>query len=214
MDWKKNTKIFVVLTALSTTAYAFPWDIDLVDSPMVRGYEVPMGTPPADSISNHYRPFNYDNLDPDFVAKDMAATGGKMALQELLNQEKENIKATDPYEDPTDYAMLTNGEVMFRTYCQTCHGAKGVGKTKFGDQWPLSDPSKNRFVGIPNLHTLNSSTGMISAGTGFYFEEEKLYLYIRNGAGKMPSYAHAMSNDETWAVVHYVRSLKDTKFSN
>ena len=116
MDWKKNAKIFVAVAALSTTAYAFPWDIDMVDSIMVRGYEKPMATPPADSISNNYRPFNYDNLDADFVAKDMVATGGKMALQELLNQEKENITATDPYEDPSDYVMLLKGETMFRTY--------------------------------------------------------------------------------------------------
>ena len=39
-----------------------------------------------------------------------------------------------------------------------------------------------------------------------------LYLYIRNGFGRMPAYGHAMSDDDIWSAVHYIKSLQGSDF--
>ena len=66
MSWKSFIKkpLFVIggLFAVSSVAYAFPWDIDLVDTPFLRGYEWHMQSPAEGTVSvNHYRPHSYSD---------------------------------------------------------------------------------------------------------------------------------------------------------
>lgn len=85
----------------STTAYAFWWDIDMVDAYFVRAYEAPMLDLPEEAVSQNRWVKNYDRMTPE-------------------GQALEN-----PY--PADEAHLATGEKMFDIYCTTCHGAQGKG---------------------------------------------------------------------------------------
>ena len=67
-----------------------------------------------------------------------------------------------------------------------------------------------RFEGIPNLHGANKA-GVVVAGSGSLKSVNEVYLIIRNGRDKMPGYGHAMSEDEIWSAIHYLRSLPGNK---
>ena len=210
MKKKQLVASIVLFVGLSTTAIAFPWDIDMVDSLFIRGYEKPMATPPEGTISvNNYRPTGFENLDPEVVAQDEKTTGYVLAIL----QAKDNMSVVDPYKgNEKDPAMLKMGEQSFRTYCQTCHGVKGTGKTEAMETWPLQETG--RFTGIPNVHMADANGTITTSGAGVLKSPAEIYLIMRNGRGRMPSYGHAMSEAEIWSAIHYIRSLPGTRITD
>ena len=188
------------LLLLGATAYAAPWDIDLVDSPMLRGYEWHMAEEPENSVSiNHHRPYAY----PDDVMQE-AEGSTKTAL--MLYYGKVGSSLQTPHKDPQAKQVLQKGEVMFRTYCQTCHGIKGTVQDELNNTWPV----KERWSGIPNL--ANVVDGKLVLAGQANLPEPLLYLLIRNGYGSMPAYGHAMYDQEIWAAIHYLKSLQGQTF--
>jgi mono/diheme cytochrome c family protein len=116
----------------SSTALAFPWDIDMVDAYFYRGYEWAMMKLPEGVVSQDLYVANADRMTP--------------AGQALTN----------PNGLPTE-ATIKHGERMFGVYCATCHGAEGKG----GAEVMRNDPTKgiNRYpVPAPML----SGTGNVS----------------------------------------------------
>lgn len=109
------------LALASSTAYAFWWDIDMVDAYFVRAYEAPMKGLPEDAVSQNRWVANYDRLTPE-------------------GQALEN-----PY--PADEAHLALGEEMFNIYCDTCHGAEGKG----GAAVMKNGPGANRYPVPPAM---------------------------------------------------------------
>lgn len=101
---KKVLALGLSLGALagSTAAWAFPWDIDMVDAYFYRAYEWVMMKPPEGAVSRNLYIAPVDRTDPSVAS--------------LAN----------PYGAPTD-ANIKNGERMFKVYCATCHGAQGKG---------------------------------------------------------------------------------------
>lgn len=199
--FKKMASGVALFLGLSTVAYAFPWDIDMVDALFTRGYEQPMKDLPAGTISNQYRPNGLEHMDPEMVAKDWATTGG----QSVIPQAASTTAVQDPFVGKEkDTATLLQGEKAFQTYCQTCHGIKGTGKTLDGETaWPMQAP--NRWGPVNNLHM--ASGGKVNAGIVEYKSTSELYLIVRNGRGRMPAYGHAMSDAEIWSAIHYAKSL-------
>ena len=188
------------LLLVGATAYAAPWDIDLVDSPMLRGYEWHMAAAPEESVSiNHHRPYAY----PDRVMEE-AGGSTKTALTLYFAEVAPSLKS--PHEAPQSKEVLNQGKVMFDTYCQTCHGVKGTVQDELNNTWPL----KERWGSIPNL--ANVVDGNISLAGQANLPEPLLYLLIRNGYGSMPAYGHAMEDTEIWAAIHYLKSLQGQKF--
>ena len=85
-------------------------------------------------------------------------------------------------------AVVQQGRALFETYCSVCHGRDGrsVG------------PVGKYFMKVPDL-----SVTEIQA-----YPDGLLYSVIREGGFNMPGYAEALSAQERWAVVHFVRSLR------
>ena len=204
MSWKSLIKkpLFVIvgLFTVSSVAYAFPWDIDLVDTPYFRGYEWRMQSPVEGTISvNHYRPHSYDD---DLMAQ--SNNDNRIALGAYYGANMAEL--TSPLA-ATDAAVLNKGEVMFRTYCQTCHGVKGTVQDEFGENWEVS---KRWAQPIPGLAMKQDNGKLLLSGGNK--PDAMLYLYIRNGFGRMPAYGHAMSDEDIWAAVHYIKSLQGSNF--
>lgn len=153
----------------STAAWAFPWDIDMVDAQFVRAYEWVMMTPPEGVVSrDRYRP-QWNRTTPE-------------------GQSLRNPFAPDP----------AQGKRMFEVYCAACHGERGAGGAPVADH----DPAAERFryqMPPPKLGGPGAVTALRTDGY--------LYLTVRNGGAIMPSYGSAMSDEEIWAVVAYVRTL-------
>jgi mono/diheme cytochrome c family protein len=90
---------------------------------------------------------------------------------------------------PRTESVLKVGRQTFMTYCSVCHGILGNG-----------------------VSTLTAAYGAkpanLVARTVREYTDGRIYHTIRAGKGAMPSYAGDLSEDESWAVVHYVRVLQ------
>ncbi len=86
-------------------------------------------------------------------------------------------------------AALAAGKSLFETNCAVCHGsnARGNGTVRFLLRVPPAD---------------------LTAGVAAQRSDGYIYATIRNGSIVMPSYADAMSSNERWEVVLYLRSLQ------
>src|SRR5919197_5680895 len=86
-------------------------------------------------------------------------------------------------------AHLSHGEELFQTNCAPCHGktARGDGPVAFQMIVPPPD--------ITSAQPAERTDGY-------------LYATIRNGSIVMPAYGDAMSPDERWELVLYLRQLQ------
>ncbi|NQU42023.1 cytochrome c [bacterium] len=85
---------------------------------------------------------------------------------------------------------LRMGERVFDTYCQPCHGYKG-----------LADGSA---VGPGRLAAPNSLHSDIARG----YKDGHIFHIVTVGQNKMPSYAWPLNALQRWAAVHHVRVLQ------
>ncbi|MCB9745918.1 MAG: c-type cytochrome [Alphaproteobacteria bacterium] len=102
-----------------------------------------------------------------------------------------------------DEAFLAQGQWNFATYCAPCHGADAKGNAPVMDN---SDGKKRFMFGqVP----LVGQGGRLRT-----WPDSHVYLTIRNGSMStlMPSYDWAMSDDEIWSVVAYLRSLPESNY--
>jgi len=91
---------------------------------------------------------------------------------------------------PASADVLKEGAELYRTYCVMCHGESGVGDGAVAQH----------FRRVPDLKTPYIQN----------YTDGRLYTVLREGGSNMPPYAEALSVDERWAVVHFVRSFEST----
>lgn len=84
---------------------------------------------------------------------------------------------------------LEAGKLLYLNQCAVCHGAAGEGDG-------------------PVVHLLRKHPDSLASETGRNWTDGYIYGVIRNGHGYMPSLGDAMSSDERWSVILYVRSLQ------
>ena len=96
---KRTLWAALAVAAISTAAWAFPWDIDLYDSPAKKPYSWKMRPMPEGSVA---RPGDSDITKVNRMTGDPASPEGR-ALQ-------------NPY--TVDEALLKKGEHTFTIYCQ------------------------------------------------------------------------------------------------
>jgi len=89
-----------------------------------------------------------------------------------------------------DSIALRKGKNAYFTYCQPCHGPAGVG-----------DGTVARSLPIPPI---DLSRADLQDGRS----DGSLYYTIRHGNVIMPAYAYALTPEQAWDVVHYVRTLR------
>ena len=105
----------------------------------------------------------------------------KMDLEQMAIGMKNPLKATS--------ANLAHGKDLFLNTCLPCHGENAEGNG-------------------PVAHLLQHKPSNLLTGVSKNLPDGYIYAYIRNGGIWMPSYADAMSSDERWDVIMYVRSLQ------
>ena len=223
---KKIYKIGLGLMAVSGTAYASPWDIDLVDAAFLRGYEWKMMHPAENSISKQqsspltaYEPSSKESeMGPvmfrpatswgaQFSAPDLDYTNAQNAAYEHYADfvSKNPNRFSDSTPETIKAHIIAEGEVMAKTYCQACHVVV-PGKEKSPVAW-LNEynvgnkPAVNRW---PDAHKVLAGPGNAVVA---YPLDKMMYDIIRNGKGMMPSYGHAMEDHEMWATIAYLRSV-------
>ncbi len=84
--------------------------------------------------------------------------------------------------------LLARGRQRFDITCAACHGVLGDAQSQVALNFSLRKPA--------NLHDYRGTT------------DGHIYQVITSGFGLMPSYASALSVQDRWAVVAYVRALQ------
>lgn len=97
---------------------------------------------------------------------------------------------TNPYAGQASPVVMSRGELMYERQCTVCHGAQGEGNG------PAVGPGKYPFA--PPLN--GAATAARSDGY--------IYAVITAGRGLMPPYGHAITHEDRWAIVNYVRHLQ------
>jgi mono/diheme cytochrome c family protein len=104
---------------------------------------------------------------------------------------------------------IKRGQERYGISCAPCHGFEGDGKGMVGRQWSYA---------VPSFHDDKYFDVTQPQGRDGY-----VFHTIRNGVAggapenpdwvntKMPGYAHALSIDDSWRIVAYVRSLQESK---
>jgi mono/diheme cytochrome c family protein len=90
---------------------------------------------------------------------------------------------------PRSPAVMARGRHLFQTYCAVCHG-------------PLANGSGS----LTEAYGATPANLQSAALRGY--SDGRIYDVIVLGKNTMPSYAADLSEDERWAVIHYLRALQ------
>jgi mono/diheme cytochrome c family protein len=108
-----------------------------------------------------------------------------------MSLEAMTVKMKNPLQPTPE--NLAHGKELFSNLCAPCHGEDGRGDGPVAKAGILQHPPKN-----------------LVTGTSKDLPDGYIYAAIRNGILLMPAYADAMSSNERWDVVMYVRQLEKT----
>lgn len=95
-----------------------------------------------------------------------------------------------PFAGQPSAEVIARGETLYERQCLVCHAAQGEGTG------PIVAPGKYPFA------------PPINAGATAARSDGYIYGVITVGRGLMPPYNWALTHDDRWAVVAYVRRLQ------
>jgi mono/diheme cytochrome c family protein len=108
----------------------------------------------------------------------------------LIPREQRDLAAKRPNPVKTSEASLSVGREHYRTFCAPCHGPEGKGG--------VTGPVATKFIPTPDL----TNAELQRQRTDGYW-----HSVIMTGGAVMPAYAEALSSQEGWHIVNYLRSL-------
>ena len=108
----------------------------------------------------------------------------------LYPKEQRELAAKEPNPVKPTEASITAGRARYQTFCVPCHGAEAKGG--------VTGPVAAKFIPPPDL----TNADLQKARTDGYW-----HSYIMVGGAVMPSYGEALSSQEAWDIVNYLRTL-------
>ncbi len=103
----------------------------------------------------------------------------------IMNRREARTELTNPLVGTAE--VNADGASLYDAYCALCHGAGGTGDGQLASFY-------RRMPDLTAPHVGNYPDGFV-------------YSIIREGGRTMPRFADALSVDERWALVHYLRTL-------
>jgi mono/diheme cytochrome c family protein len=108
----------------------------------------------------------------------------------VIPREQRELATRMPNPMKSTESSLAIGRQQYQVFCTPCHGAEGKGGT--------TGPVATKFIPTPDL----TNAELQKQRTDGYW-----HSYIVAGGAIMPGYAEALSSQEAWHVVNYLRSL-------
>jgi S-disulfanyl-L-cysteine oxidoreductase SoxD len=174
--------MFVAVAAVALAparAHAFPWSTDMFRGAAVQPLEVAPRVMPEGTLPVDGIHYNVHYGQPDGMPDAQAIPPMKLELM--------TVKMQNPLQPTPE--VLAHGKELFETDCAPCHGMTGKGDGTV-------------------VHLLQHKPANLMTGVSKNLPDGYIYGYIRNGGIWMPSYDDAMSSNERWQVVVYLRSLE------
>ncbi len=112
--------------------------------------------------------------------------GGELILPK--EQREAATRRANPVRPSPD--SVTLGRQHYATFCAPCHGAEAKGG--------ITGPVATKFIPTPDLTNAQLQRQRTD---GFW------HSYILAGGAVMPAYAEALSSEEAWHIVNYLRTL-------
>lgn len=117
-----------------------------------------------------------------------AAAPGALQAQGTAEWVVPERRAKRPNPVPAHAAAVTRGREVYRRECRSCHGLTGRGDG-------------------PKAAELDSKVPDLTSAEAQGQTDGALFWKITEGRGDMPNTKTALSEEERWIVVHYIRSL-------
>lgn len=108
----------------------------------------------------------------------------------IIPKERRDLAAKQPNPVTPSEASVALGRERFVTFCVPCHGPEAKGG--------VTGPVATKFIPTPDL----TNPDLQKQRTDGYW-----HSYIVSGGAVMPSYGEALSSEEAWNIVNYLRTL-------
>ena len=108
----------------------------------------------------------------------------------IIPKEQREVAARLPNPIKATESSLAVGKQHYQTFCVPCHGPEAKGG--------VTGPVATKFIPTPDL----TNRDLQRQRTDGYW-----HSYIVAGGAVMPSYGEALSSQEAWHIVNYLRSL-------
>jgi mono/diheme cytochrome c family protein len=108
----------------------------------------------------------------------------------FLPREQREVAAKRANPIKPSAASVAIGKEHFTTFCAPCHGPEAKGG--------VTGPVATKFIPPPDL---TNAEFQRQRTDGFW------HSYILSGGAVMPAYGEALSSEEAWHLVNYLRSL-------
>lgn len=96
--------------------------------------------------------------------------------------------------------LIIRGRERFDIYCSACHGYTGKGDGTVGVLWSYAPANL--------LSDLYRDRSTDQGKDGYLFHITRQGLKNPDGTYRMPGYAHAVDEQDAWAIVAYIRALQ------
>jgi mono/diheme cytochrome c family protein len=108
---------------------------------------------------------------------------------------KDSIAVAASLKNPLDSsaAIVSSGKILYDTYCDHCHGPKGLGDGKVAEL-----DGQVKYAGVANL----TSDALKNVSEGHIFH------VITMGKGLMWAHGSQISPEDRWKIAKYVKTLQ------
>jgi mono/diheme cytochrome c family protein len=110
--------------------------------------------------------------------------------ERIIPKEQRDLAAKQPNPIKASEVSVAVGRRQYTTFCTPCHGPEGKGG--------VTGPVATKFIPTPDL----TNGELQKQRTDGYW-----HSYIVAGGAVMPSYGEALSSEEAWHIVNYLRTL-------
>lgn len=137
--------------------------------------------------SNNFNPHKMNMREP---APNTVPRNKQGWLPYRVPNDSTGLRLAEKLVNPLDSsaAVIADGKLLYETYCDHCHGAKGEGNGKVSD----------KYAGVPNYKSDALKT----------ISEGHIFHVITYGKNLMKPHGSQVSAEDRWKIAKYVKTLQ------